>query len=253
MLSDRLSILTGGSFRLLLSVQQLIECFQPELACSGNSPEDALIWLDENRYKIQLDSDIPYKQFTNTKVQGVCPGVERGITIKKGSVRTLVEWIDEEMPDIDIMEKNIENMKLELINKGPFFAAITVYSDFYNYDGLDVYSHNTNSEEIGGHAIEVIGFCDPYVDNRFENSMDGYWICRNSWGSNWPTKSKKKGFFMIKMGQNECGIESRAAVADITHSGVTSSYTQRTATRFTDFKNFTDNLSQENKNEFIGV
>ena len=98
-------------------------------------------------------------------------------------------------------------MKLELINAGPFYAAINVYKDFLKFSGQGIYRSN-KGKEIGGHAIEIIGYCDKNVDNR-PGYRSAYWICRNSWGDNWPLEIKDKGYFALPMGENFCGVESR--------------------------------------------
>ena len=49
---------------------------------------------------------------------------------------------------------------------------------------------------LGGHAIKLMGF-------GVENGVD-YWLVANSWNDEWGDD----GFFKIKKGTNECGIES---------------------------------------------
>jgi hypothetical protein len=221
MLSDRISILTNGQFNKQLSVQQILQCFKPESACSGNSPEEALIWLEKTGYKLDLASSFKYRQYENLDVDTFCRPSRSGVTVKRGSVKSVSKWIEEKNPDPKILRENIMNMKLELLNHGTIFSAMTVYRDFYSYDGRSVYEHERDSEMIGGHAIEIIGYCDKDVDTRTNiiGSNLGYWICRNSWGTNWPIHSDSKGFFIIRMGTNECGIESRNGCADVTISG----------------------------------
>jgi len=69
----------------------------------------------------------------------------------------------------------------------------TVYSDFLTYK-TGVYHHTTGSA-LGGHAIKILGW-------GTENGTD-YWLVANSWNEDWGDK----GFFKIKRGTNECGIE----------------------------------------------
>ena len=68
---------------------------------------------------------------------------------------------------------------------GPVQAGITVYQDFMQYKS-GVYQHVTGSSE-GGHAIVIVGY----------NDNGGYWIVRNSWGSDWG----ENGYVNIKYGQ----------------------------------------------------
>lgn len=74
--------------------------------------------------------------------------------------------------------------------KGPVSACFIVYQDFYSYKS-GIYKHVTGGK-LGGHCVTIVGY----------NDSPGYWICKNSWGTNWG----EKGFFKIAYG--ECGIDS---------------------------------------------
>lgn len=89
----------------------------------------------------------------------------------------------------------VNNIKTALTLRGTVVAGMTVYSCFYSYKS-GVYTR-TSSTSYGGHAIRLIGW-------GVYNSTLSYWIGANSWGTNWGLS----GFFWIKMGSNEAGIES---------------------------------------------
>jgi len=73
-------------------------------------------------------------------------------------------------------------------------TAFNVYSDFMNY-ASGVYVHKTGTLE-GGHAVKILGW-------GYDSASGlNYWICANSWNTNWG----EKGFFRIAFGQ--CGIDS---------------------------------------------
>ncbi|XP_066919274.1 cathepsin B-like [Clytia hemisphaerica] len=82
----------------------------------------------------------------------------------------------------------------DIMTNGPVEGAFTVYADFPNYKS-GVYQHTTGSQ-LGGHAIKILGW-------GTENGTP-YWLVANSWNPDWGNK----GFFKIKRGGNECGIES---------------------------------------------
>ncbi|XP_028295271.1 cathepsin B-like [Gouania willdenowi] len=82
----------------------------------------------------------------------------------------------------------------ELYKNGPVEAAFSVYADFLQYKS-GVYQHVTG-EMLGGHAIKILGWG--------EESGTPYWLAANSWNTDWGDK----GFFKIKRGNDECGIES---------------------------------------------
>jgi hypothetical protein len=213
MLSDRLVIQTGGLFNLNLSAQQLLTCFDRE-GCDGGSPEDACIWLADSRTLLLLDTSLPYRQADGGAVVGQCPSKSKVSKFKVGivpqSVRSLTEFIEEDTYDPRILQRNIINMKRALIEGGPFFCAMTVYEDFFGFSGDGIYQRTKGSMLVGGHAIEIIGYCDKGYDKRFPHL--GYWVCKNSWGD-FPTQAKDTGYFLIEMGVNMCGIESRCGLA----------------------------------------
>ena len=87
-----------------------------------------------------------------------------------------------------------KNIMQELYESGPVEASFTVYEDFVTYSS-GVYKHVTGSA-LGGHAIKIIGW-------GVENGVN-YWLCVNSWNEEWG----EDGFFKIRRGTNECGIEN---------------------------------------------
>jgi cathepsin B len=90
--------------------------------------------------------------------------------------------------------RTVNSMMQDLVEYGSLTAAFTVYQDFLTYKS-GVYVH-TSGSALGGHAIKIIGY-------GVENGVE-YWLCSNSWNNSWGDN----GFFKIKKGVNECGIES---------------------------------------------
>jgi len=81
-----------------------------------------------------------------------------------------------------------------IMEGGPVETAFTVYSDFANYVS-GIYHHVSGGVE-GGHAVRIVGW-----------GVDGgnkYWKVANSWNPYWG----EEGYFRIKRGGNECGIEN---------------------------------------------
>jgi len=89
-----------------------------------------------------------------------------------------------------------DRIKQEILAGGPVAAAMDVYTDFYIYNG-GVYQYTTGAFE-GGHCVAIVGWGK-------EGSTD-YWICKNSWGTEWG----EAGWFRIKMGEVNIGLEAIA-------------------------------------------
>lgn len=81
----------------------------------------------------------------------------------------------------------------EILKNGPVEASYLVYADFPNYKS-GVYQQ-TSDDYLGGHAVKILGW-------GVERGID-YWLVANSWNADWGDK----GFFKIRRGTNECGIE----------------------------------------------
>jgi len=91
---------------------------------------------------------------------------------------------------------NQTHMMTALLENGPITAAFTVMEDFPAYRG-GVYHHVTGAA-LGGHAITIVGW-------GVEDGVK-YWTVKNSWSTYWGDE----GFFRIRRGTNECGIEGQA-------------------------------------------
>ncbi|PIO64767.1 papain family cysteine protease [Teladorsagia circumcincta] len=93
-----------------------------------------------------------------------------------------------------IVSKKMTDIQKEIMTNGPVEVSYNVYEDFGSYTG-GIYVHTAGALR-GGHAVKMIGW-------GTENGVP-YWICSNSWNTDWG----EKGFFRIIRGIDECGIES---------------------------------------------
>jgi cathepsin B len=84
-------------------------------------------------------------------------------------------------------------IQTEIITSGPVTASFTVYEDFLTYKS-GVY-HHISGTKLGSHSVKIIGWG--------EESGVSYWLVANSWNEDWGNN----GFFKIKRGNDECGIE----------------------------------------------
>jgi len=91
------------------------------------------------------------------------------------------------------VDQDVKAIQKEILANGPVEAAFTVYEDFVMYKS-GVYQHKAGSA-LGGHAVRLLGW-------GVENETP-YWLVANSWNKDWGNQ----GYFKIKRGDNECGIE----------------------------------------------
>jgi hypothetical protein len=93
------------------------------------------------------------------------------------------------------VNRTTEDIQQALVEHGPLSASMIVYEDFYpDFDG-GVYQYSYG-EVVFGHCIAIVGY-----DNTWGDEDEGYWICKNSWGTEWG----EDGWFRIAYG--ECDIE----------------------------------------------
>lgn len=90
---------------------------------------------------------------------------------------------------------NVAKIQTEIMTHGPIEVAFTVYNDFLAYKS-GVY-HHTSGGALGGHAVRMVGW-------GVENGTP-YWTVANSWNEGWGNN----GYFRIRRGNNECGIEGQ--------------------------------------------
>ncbi|CAN6467531.1 unnamed protein product [Victoria cruziana] len=82
----------------------------------------------------------------------------------------------------------------EVYQNGPVEVSFSVYEDFAYYKS-GVYKHITG-DKMGGHAVKLIGW-------GTSDEGEDYWLLANQWNRSWGDD----GYFKIKRGTNECGIE----------------------------------------------
>lgn len=155
-----------------LSEQYVLSCCSICGDCGGGYSTEVLEFTrttgvpDEACFPYQADDDVP--------CSSACPDWESRAT-------KIIDW-----GHITLTK---ENIIAHLLN-GPVTAGMRVYADFYSYSG-GIYEHMWGSY-VGNHLVAIVGY----------NDIDGYWICKNSWGTGWG----EDGWFKIKYG--ECSIES---------------------------------------------
>ena len=90
---------------------------------------------------------------------------------------------------------------------GPVTIGFDVVKRFYSYSNGIYYDPDCSSSSpnyLGGHAVVVVGYgTDPTL-----GALGDYWICRNSWGTNWASMG---GYFkMARNRGNLCGLATWA-------------------------------------------
>eukprot|EP00767_Chilomastix_cuspidata_P003062 gnl/Chilomastix_cuspidata/3184.p1 GENE.gnl/Chilomastix_cuspidata/3184~~gnl/Chilomastix_cuspidata/3184.p1 ORF type:complete len:1132 (-),score=342.42 gnl/Chilomastix_cuspidata/3184:547-3942(-) len=91
--------------------------------------------------------------------------------------------------------RTANEIKRDIYEYGPILAQMKVYSDLYEH-GEGIYTVGADATYKGGHSVNIVGWG--------EDEGVAYWIVANTWGPDWG----QGGYFRIRMGTNEAGIES---------------------------------------------
>jgi len=180
---DRYCITTGNS--ITFSPQFIVDCYVDNDGCGGGYPD--LAWMDLIDKGVVSDECRQYYG-KNLKCTDVCDDQS---AMKKYYAKSAYS----PYVDFDINE-TVRLIQEEIMKNGPVEAAFFVFADFDGYSG-GVYQRTTTSME-GGHAVKIIGW------GTDKDTKLPYWLIANSWGEDWG----ENGYFRIRRGTNECGIET---------------------------------------------
>lgn len=184
MLEARLRVQTNNTLQVQLSPEDVISCSELSQGCDGGFP-----FLVAGKYSKEFgavnESCNPYSGGV-----GACTrNCRKYYTASYSYVGGYYGASNEELT------------MLELLHRGPMSVSFEVYEDFHNYAG-GIYHHTGirrfNPFEIVNHAVLLVGY------GQDEITAEKYWIVKNSWGTAWG----ENGFFRIRRGTDEVGIES---------------------------------------------
>merc|ERR1711976_783383 len=195
--TDRYCIAAQQKSNPILAAEYLISCDSGSAGCNGGSPEQAWSWVQQNGLPTTACQPYtvptcPHSQQPCTNSKPTPPCQQRCYGSSTGNFNDRYYVSDVYNPKGGFFG-SLEKLQEDMMQNGPVEFAFTVYEDFLHYKS-GVYVHKTG-QMLGGHAVKAIGW-------GVENGVD-YWLISNSWTTSWGDQ----GYFKIKRGVNECGIE----------------------------------------------
>lgn len=198
-LADRINIVRNATFpQVALSPQVIINC-QAGGDCGGGDP----LGVYQFAHQTGIPEDSCQTYVAEDASDPICDAIEKcencaGPPPASGQSGASGCWAQSSFPKWKVSQygsvSGVNNMKAEIYARGPIGCGIEATTLFEAYTG-GIYSEYDPDPEID-HEISVVGWG---VENGEE-----YWIGRNSWGSYWG----EYGFFRIKMGSDNLGIET---------------------------------------------
>jgi cathepsin B len=209
--SDRKCISSGGKVQTSFSGEDTLSCCHGDgsAGCNGGYPSAAWDWF----VQVGVVSGGNYTNRDGCRPYLFCPP---GVThsCKTPSCQQTCDGngnmayaSDKHKADTSYrIDSNVAQIQTDLMNKGSVEVTFAVYEDFFNYPQgfpTGVYTRTPGSRLAGYHAVRLIGW-------GTQQGVD-YWLIANSWDTNWGND----GYFMIKRGVNECGIEDDPTAGDV--------------------------------------
>jgi C1A family cysteine protease len=171
-----------SNFDVDLSEQDLVSCgvpygFYPGAGgCEGATLEDPLDYM--NNTGITDEGCFPYTA-SDSPCSNKCSSSDKRL------------W---KINNYGYVPLTPQDMKNYIVTKGPIIAGIYMAGSFVN----GIYTCKKPGDNLN-HAIVLVGY----------NDSGGYWIAKNSWGSNW----NGNGYF--KVGYGKCNIETYPMFIDL--------------------------------------
>ena len=201
--ADRLCI-GGGDTNFTGGVEYVLDCDTNDQGCNGGYLDDA--WEFLMKTGMPSETCVPYTHCDDPATPdctptsfldaidvldpapAACPTTcTDGSALKRQKAKSA--YMVSKPGDVKGMQK-------EIVQNGPIEVAFFVYSDFQTYSS-GIYHRTASSEgPMGGHAVRILGWGT--------QSGEDYWLVANSWSPQWG----EKGYFKIRRGVNECGIET---------------------------------------------
>lgn len=178
-LSDRMAVATGKPSPVL-SAEDLVSCDKGDHGCQGGYLSHAWAYMTETG--IVTDTCFPY-----TAGRGLASKCVEACVDSEDFTRTKAKT--------SYAIKGPMNMQSDLMQNGPIQVAFLVYRSFMSYQS-GIYHKHKGEQAEGGHAVKIVGWG--------VHGKTKYWTVANSWNTNWG----EDGFFRIRRGKDECGIET---------------------------------------------
>ncbi|KAL3849415.1 hypothetical protein ACJIZ3_011297 [Penstemon smallii] len=202
-LSDRFC--THFGMNISLSVNDLLACcgFMCGDGCDGGYPISA--WRYFVRTGVVTEECDPYFDDIGCSHPGCEPAFPTPQCEKSCKKKNLL-WTESKHFGVNAYRISSDpySIMVEILLNGPVEVSFTVYEDFAHYKS-GVYKHITG-DEMGGHAVKLIGWGtsddgeDYWSHLTFDSSVQ---LLANQWNRSWGDD----GYFKIRRGTNECGIE----------------------------------------------
>ncbi|KAK4311254.1 hypothetical protein Pmani_017231 [Petrolisthes manimaculis] len=195
---DRLAIMTR-EHSLVLSVEQMVECVHINGDTCNKPQQVHQAWNYLRRTGVVREECLPYQsgKLGNTRECQVPGGSTNFLQCQNRNLYKME-------PAYRISSKE-EDIQWEIMSNGPVLGIMRVTPELFMY-ASGVYTcreqQQDERDDVPLHSVRLIGWGETSLDPGARPTK--YWVVANSWGEDWG----ENGYFKIRRGTDECGIES---------------------------------------------
>jgi len=183
----------------VLSPQQIVSCDNKghDFGCNGGWPYGAYEYLLKSG-GIEAESDYPYTSGGGDS--GTCKFDSSKIKVELRNYTFAVPPCQQGACD----HQDEQLFAANVVASGPASVCVDATTWQFYSEGI-VRNLETCPRDAASldHCVELVGY-------DTDDSGKKYWIVRNSWNTNWGMK----GYILLEMGQNLCGIANVATFVD---------------------------------------
>lgn len=192
-----------------LSEQYLLSCLPAAGGCYGGNTASPFSFIINTSEEGNFENGVIFEECLPYEANDAIPCSNKA----EHWYETLVPlsgygelWFGPNTPNV------VEMMKSKIYENGPIYVLFLVDNSFRNFGSIfhkstDYYPYRSVNSEMLNHAVIIVGWKDDLSLGK-----GGYWICKNSWDTNWGYD----GFFNIEYGS--MNIQRYIAWPEYNHS-----------------------------------
>jgi len=169
-----------------------VDCDTVDLGCQGGWPADAFTYIKQAG-GLESEAAYPY-----TAVDGKC-------VFNASAVKAKISGYTYVTPSCETPSACPKQDEQTLLNNlaasGPSSICVDAIPFQTYISGILKNGCETGYDYLD-HCVQLVGY---------SSTQSGYWIVRNSWGTNWGLS----GYIYLAYGQNTCGLADQATLPTI--------------------------------------
>jgi len=190
----------AGNTLTEFSVAQIVQCDTNDAGCNGGDPPVAYEYV-EKAGGLATEADYPYSTSLYAGKTGTC---DSSFTVSGGKISGY-SYATTPCTSLKCNSQDEATLAANLASTQP--ASICVDASSWSDYTSGIYKASACSSGYYNldHCVQLVGY------HSYTSSTTGYWIVRNSWGTDWGVD----GYIYLAYGSNTCGVADEATFVTI--------------------------------------